>query len=112
MSPESAGNGGCQAFECVEISIALCQRKRTGLPPQPRLPQGSPLEQSATSAFQPVNRGITNNPVPSCAAFSSDMRLLAVGFENGTIQVSRLGYSFTAEPRLCRIFTFSHRPVV
>nr|CDS20121.1 apoptotic protease activating factor 1 [Echinococcus granulosus] len=89
--------GDCQSFHCVELSLT-CHRRRPVqnqlLPPVVATGSG---EQAAaatavttTSAFQAVNRIVKHSPVPSCAAFSNDMRLLVVGFENGTVQVLQM----------------------
>uniref|UniRef100_A0A5K3ET71 WD_REPEATS_REGION domain-containing protein n=1 Tax=Mesocestoides corti TaxID=53468 RepID=A0A5K3ET71_MESCO len=86
---ERGDAAGYQSFQCVELSLSLCHGRSLA---QAHLPvvSGSPVEQSSVSAFQLVNRVVTNNPVPSCAAFSADLKLLAIGFENGTVQVLRM----------------------
>ncbi|VDD80977.1 unnamed protein product [Mesocestoides corti] len=92
---ERGDAAGYQSFQCVELSLSLCHGRSLA---QAHLPvvSGSPVEQSSVSAFQLVNRVVTNNPVPSCAAFSADLKLLAIGFENGTVQVRFLPTHFPA----------------
>ncbi|VDK37537.1 unnamed protein product [Taenia asiatica] len=101
--PQATGLGvesDSQSFHCVELSLTTCHRRR---PVQNQLlPTAITItssEQAAaatatttttTSAFQAVNRIVKHSPVPSCAAFSTDMRLLVVGFENGTVQVLQM----------------------
>ncbi|VDM25151.1 unnamed protein product [Hydatigera taeniaeformis] len=99
--PQATGPGldsDCQSFHCVELSLTTCHRRR---PVQNQLLStaiaAASSEQSAaatgvtsTSAFQAVNRIVKRSPVPSCASFSTDMRLLVVGFENGTVQVLQM----------------------
>ncbi|KAM7535437.1 hypothetical protein Aperf_G00000098196 [Anoplocephala perfoliata] len=91
----------CQTFHCVELSLTTCYRRRPAhsqrLPniladsaTAPRDSISSPAKSSPPSAFQTVNRIVKHSPVPSCAAFSDDMRLLVVGFENGTVHVLQL----------------------
>lgn len=85
----------------MELSLITCYRRRpahsqrlpsvlAGSATAPRDPISLPATSSTPSAFQAVNRVVKYSPVPSCAAFSDDMRLLVVGFENGTVQVLQL----------------------
>lgn len=86
----------------MELSLTTCHRRRA---PHSQLlpnalggstagnPISPPINSSTPSAFQAVSRLVKHSPVPSCAAFSEDMRLLVVGFENGAVHVLQLNCS-------------------
>ncbi|VDO01763.1 unnamed protein product [Rodentolepis nana] len=104
-SPQTATldvDESCQAFRCIELSLTTCHRRRAPhsqlLPnalagPSAAIPISPPTNSSTPSAFHAVSRMVKHSPVPSCGAFSEDMRLLVVGFENGTVHVLQLNCS-------------------